>query len=80
MLRSKLRHGTFLRVFWSSSVCDGGLVTTLAGAGHKTLVDGMGTLFVKRFQPVGVAIDGFGNIIVGDGGNHVIPVIDRKGV
>lgn len=64
-------------------VSQDGVVTTLAGlgtsAGFNGYVDGMSTS--ARFnQPYGVAIDGSGNIYVGDSGNHRIRKIAPSGM
>jgi len=48
-----------------------GVVTTLAGNGTAGLQDGKFT--ASEFnQPAGIAIDGSGNLFVGDSGNNVI--------
>jgi DNA-binding beta-propeller fold protein YncE len=55
-----------------------GLVSTLAGTGEKGHQDGEGT--VARFNtPCGVAVDGDGNVIVGDTRNHRIRKITPQG-
>ena len=53
-------------------VTPSGVVTTFAGAGGVAgSVDGVQT--AARFnQPVGIAVDGSGNVYVADGGNHRI--------
>jgi IPT/TIG domain/NHL repeat/GYF domain 2 len=57
-----------------------GVVTTLAGtAGSWGSVDGTGS--AARFaSPVGVAVDGSGNVYVADSGNHTIRKITPAGV
>jgi hypothetical protein len=56
----------------------GGVVTTLAGSGTGTLVDGTGT-GASFFSPRGVAIDSGGNIIVADTQNNRIRKITNPG-
>ena len=56
----------------------GGVVTTLAGSGTGTLVDGTGT-GASFFYPRGVAIDSGGNIIVADTQNNRIRKITNPG-
>jgi hypothetical protein len=56
----------------------GGVVTTLAGSGTGTLVDGTGT-GASFFSPRGVAIDSGGNIIVADTENNRIRKITNPG-
>jgi streptogramin lyase len=60
-------------------ITPGGLVTTLAGlAGERGSADGSGS--AARFSgPVGVAVDGLGNIYVADGDNHLIRKITSAG-
>lgn len=48
-----------------------GLVTTIAGNGEEGFQDGLGPDAKFRF-PYGLAVDGAGNIYVGDGGNYRI--------
>jgi len=57
-----------------------GTVTTLAGGAQISgFADGTGT--AARFNnPFGVAVDGSGNIIVADSGNHVIRRVTTAGV
>ena len=54
---------------------DGGVVTTIAGAAPPTPVSGVraGSIANARFnQPFAVALDGFGNLLIADSGNHAI--------
>ena len=48
-----------------------GLVITIAGNGDEGSKNGVGTNATFRF-PYGIAVDGTGNIYVGDGGNFLI--------
>ncbi len=61
-------------------VTSGGVVTTLAGtAGSAGSTDGTGT--AARFnQPIGIAIDGSGNLYVADSNNNTIRKIASGGV
>ncbi len=61
-------------------ITSAGVVTTLAGsAGLSGSTDGTGS--GARFNgPQGVAVDGAGNVYVGDTGNHVIRKITSAGV
>ena len=55
-----------------------GNVTTLAGSGSQGLVDGNST--TASFDlPRGIAVDGSGNVYVGDTSNHLIRKIDSSG-
>jgi sugar lactone lactonase YvrE len=58
----------------------GGVVTTVAGmAGAQGNVDGPGS--VARFHnPIGVALDGAGNILVADAGNNTVRKITAGGL
>ena len=57
-------------------VTQAGVVTTIAGvAGHPGIADGLGS-GVRFSWPIGVAVDGAGNLYVGDTNNNTI----RKGV
>ena len=71
-----LRALLFLVVL--SGVGAQGVVTTLAGSGTGTLVDGTGT-GASFFYPRGVAIDSGGNIIVADTQNNRIRKITNPG-
>lgn len=55
-----------------------GVVTTIAGSGAAGFQDGS-TLAALFLAPQSVAIDGLGNIYVGDNGNYRIRRIDTKG-
>ena len=56
----------------------GGYVTTLAGTGRRGLQDGPGS--TASFDlPTGIAMDGKGNLYIGDSYNHRIRKIDRAG-
>jgi streptogramin lyase len=55
-----------------------GVVTTFAGTGGLGYVDGAATV-AKFRKPVGVAVDGQGNVYVGDNGNNVIREINSSG-
>jgi len=61
-------------------VTSGGVVTTLAGlAGAQGTNNGTGS--AARFkQPSGVAVDGAGNVFVGDYGNHTVRKVTSDGV
>jgi len=52
-------------------ITSAGVVTTLAGSGSSGSADGTGTAASFRY-PTGVAVDGSGNVYVGDLGNHLI--------
>jgi sugar lactone lactonase YvrE len=60
-------------------VTPGGVVTTLAGNGSATFVDGPSTSACFK-NPRGVAVDSSGNVFVADFGNHRIRRIARSGV
>ncbi len=61
-------------------VTPAGVVTTLAGkAGAYGYLDGAGTE-ARFYAPAGIAVDGQGNIYVGDSGNQVIRKITPAGV
>jgi sugar lactone lactonase YvrE len=55
-----------------------GVVSTLAGDGTAGFADGTGAS-AKFNQPAGVAVDRFGNVLVADGGNFRIRIIDSDG-
>ncbi|MBS3946488.1 MAG: SMP-30/gluconolactonase/LRE family protein [Melioribacter sp.] len=55
-----------------------GTVKTLAGSGHPGFVDGFADEAQFNF-PRGIAIDGFGNLFVGDSWNHRIRKITPDG-
>lgn len=61
-------------------ITSAGAVTTLAGlAGSQGTVDGVAN--VARFNaPHGIAVDGAGNVYVGDYGNHAIRKVTSGGV
>jgi len=54
-------------------------VTTLAGSGSGGSADGTGTA-ASFYRPRGVAVDGSGNVYVGDRSNHLIRKITSAGV
>ena len=57
-----------------------GAVTTLAGTGSFTpFSNGVGTSSATFYYPYGVAVDGSGNVYVGDSGNHRIRLILPNG-
>jgi hypothetical protein len=56
-----------------------GVVTTLAGDGNPGWIDGTGTN-AELNSPVGIAVDGSGNVFVGDTGNFRIRKITPEGV
>jgi sugar lactone lactonase YvrE len=56
-----------------------GAVSTIAGTGSAGYVDGSGNV-AQFINPVGVAIDSSGNILVADYGNNVVRKIDTSGV
>ena len=61
-------------------VTPGGAVTTLAGThGSHGSADGAGSS-AQFFRPMGVAVDGFGNILVADGTNNTIRKVTAAGV
>ena len=54
-------------------------VTTFAGSGSQGSADGTGTA-ATFYDPSGVAVDGSGNVYVGDTYNHLIRKITSAGV
>ena len=48
-----------------------GLVTTVAGSGGNGSADGVGTMS-QLYNPVGIAVDGEGSLLVGDSDNNTI--------
>lgn len=56
-----------------------GTVSTLAGSGLQGSADGAGTA-ASFNSPYGIAVDGIGNVYVGDRGNHKIRKISPDGV
>ncbi len=60
-------------------ITSGGVVTTLAGTGSSGSANGTGTAASFNY-PTGVAVDGSGNVYVGDYFNHLIRKITSGGV
>ncbi len=60
-------------------ITSAGVVTTIAGFGTATYLDGTGTN-AGFYNPAGVAADSFGNIYVSDKGNSYIRRIEMMGV
>lgn len=56
-----------------------GVVSTLAGSGSRGFINGSGTA-ASFALPIGVALDGFGNIYVADADNSAIRKITLSGV
>ena len=56
-----------------------GVVSTIAGTGTAGFADGPGTSAQFNF-PCGVAVDGLGNVYVGDCSNHRIRKVESSGV
>ena len=56
-----------------------GVVTTVAGNRKAGFANGVGTN-ASFFAPVGVAVDGSGNVYVADAGNNAIRKIDTNGL
>lgn len=60
-------------------ITSAGVVTTLAGNGYSGYADGAG--IVAQFNlPIGIAVDGAGNVYVADQGNHRIRKITPSGL
>ena len=60
-------------------ITSAGVVTTLAGSGNATFVDGTGTA-ASFNNPWGVAVDSSGNVYVADFGNQRIRMVTSAGV
>ncbi|MDP6770782.1 MAG: Ig-like domain-containing protein, partial [Anaerolineales bacterium] len=60
-------------------ITSAGVVTTFAGSGSQGSADGTGTA-ASFNEPHGVAVDGSGNVYVGDLANHLIRKITSAGV
>jgi sugar lactone lactonase YvrE len=56
-----------------------GVVTTVAGSGNHAFANGTGTA-ASFNKPIGILLDGSGNIYIADSGNNVIRKIDAGGV
>jgi len=64
--------------FLIRKITSGGVVTTLAGSGSSGSANGTGTAASFNY-PFGVAVDGSGNVYVGDYENHLIRKITSAG-
>jgi uncharacterized protein YjiK len=60
-------------------ITSGGVVTTFAGSGTATYLDGTGTN-ASLYQPYGIAVDYVGNVYVAEWGNNRIRKITSTGV
>jgi sugar lactone lactonase YvrE len=60
-------------------ITQAGVVTTLAGGDTTGTVNGQGST-ASFFDPLGVALDGSGNVYVADAGNNLIRMITPAGV
>ena len=60
-------------------ITPGALVSTLAGGGFRGSTDGVGNS-ASFNTPIGIAVDGLGNVYVGDSGNNTIRKITPAGV
>jgi DNA-binding beta-propeller fold protein YncE len=57
-----------------------GLVSTLAGTGEEGYRDGEGTTVAMFAEPIDIAVDGDGNIVVADLSNHCVRKITPQGL
>jgi len=60
-------------------ITSGGVVTTFAGSGSSGLANGTGIAATFN-SPTGISVDSYGNVYVGDKGNHAIRKITSLGV
>ena len=61
-----------------ASGCVAAVVSTLAGGTQSGVADGIGTK-AAFFNPSGVAVDAFGNVLVADSGNNRVRRVTPSG-